>query len=235
MKLKTMTLAILHVCATSSLLVAQTVHAAPQMTNDKNDVSVSSDGMLDSVTVSASPIHDHQAFEVPSQINVLSGPAKAQKDSGSLGEMLDGIPGVNNMSAGTQSGKPVVRGLTGNRVKVLSNGQTTDYQAYGTRHNPNIDPYLAERIEVIRGPQSVLYGSEAMGGVVNVLQAPMPYGKAVSGEVASEFNSNNNETMFGAKVGAGSDKFAIQAGVSVREADNFEVPNVRSKQATAPP
>ena len=233
MKVKTITLAIFKVCATGGLLVAQSANAAPQ--TPTNSTPVEATMMLDSVTVSASPIHDHEIFDVPSQIDVLSGSAKMQKDSGSLGEMLDGIPGVNNMSAGTQSGKPVIRGLTGNRVKVLSNGQTTDYQAYGTRHLPNIDPYLSERIEVIRGPQSVLYGSEAMGGVVNVLQAPIPYGQAVSGEVASEFNTNNNETMFGAKVGAGSEKFGITAGVSVREADNFRVPNVRSKQAAAPP
>lgn len=176
---------------------------------------------LNALTVSASPIHQHEAFEVPSQIDSLSGSEKMQRESGSLGAMLDHIPGVNNQSAGTQSGKPVVRGLTGNRVKVLSNGQTTDYQAYGARHNPNIDPYLAERVEVIRGPQGVLYGSEAMGGVVNVIQADMPYEQNPNGEVAAEFNTNNQEKMLGTKVGAGSKNFAIQAGVSVRSADNF--------------
>jgi len=214
----------LNVWAASSLLVVQTAHAETQ-----SEVNV-----LNSVTVSASPIHDHEIFEVPSQIDILSDTEKAQKDSGSLGEMLDHIPGVNNLSAGTQSGKPVIRGLTGNRVKVLSNGQSTDYQAYGTRHLPNVDPYLAERIEVIRGPQSVLYGAEAIGGVVNVIQAPLPYGKSTSGEFASELNTNNGETMFGAKVGAGSDKFAIQAGISKRTADNFEVPNVSSATGKIP-
>jgi outer membrane receptor protein involved in Fe transport len=138
------------------------------------------------------------------------------------------------MSAGSQSGKPVIRGMKGNRVKVLSNGQSTDYQAYGTRHNPNTEPYLAERIEVIRGPQSVLYGSEAMGGVVNVLQAEIPYGQATSGQLASEYNSNNRETMVGAKVRAGSAKFGITAGFAVREADNFRVPDVSSAQGATP-
>lgn len=197
-------------------------------------VSVQASTTLDSVTISASPIHQHQISEVPSQIDSLKGADKAQKNSGSLGEMLDSIPGVNNMSAGTQSGKPVVRGMTGNRVKVLSNGQSTDYQAYGVRHLPNTDPYLAERIEVIRGPQSVLYGSEAIGGVVNVIQAPIPYGKKVAGEMATEMNSNNRETMLGAKVGAGSDKFGITAGISLREADNFHVPKVTSAVGATP-
>ncbi|WEJ62459.1 TonB-dependent receptor [Thiomicrorhabdus lithotrophica] len=217
MKLSKMTLALC--CATGSLPVFA------------QDVAEST---LQSVTVSASPIHDHEIFEVPSQINVVTGRDKIASESGSLGQMLDGIPGVNNQSAGTQSGKPVVRGMTGNRVKVLSNGQSTDYQAYGTRHLPNVDPYLAERIEVIRGPQSVLYGAEAMGGIVNVIQAELPYGKAVSGELATEYNTNNQEKMFGAKVGAGSKEFAIQAGVSNRSADNFTVPNASTAPGTVP-
>jgi len=190
--------------------------------------------ILQSVMVSASPIHDHEAFEVPSQINSVTGADKIAAESGSLGQMLESIPGVNNQSAGTQSGKPVVRGMTGNRVKVLSNGQSTDYQAYGTRHLPNVDPYLAERIEVIRGPQSVLYGAEAMGGIVNVIQSELPYGKDVSGELATEYNTNNQEKMFGAKVGAGSKEFAIQAGVSNRSADNFTVPNASKAPGNIP-
>lgn len=220
MKIKSLTLAI---WAASGVL---SVHA-------QTDQSASSTSLAP-VTVSASPIHEHETFEVPSQIDVLSGQEKMQRDSGSLGEMLDGIPGVNNMSAGTQSGKPVIRGLTGNRVKVLSNGQTTDYQAYGTRHLPNVDPYLAERVEVIRGPQSVLYGSEAMGGVVNVIQSDIPYGRDTHGEVAAEYNTNNRETQVGAKVGAGSEKFGVTAGISVREADNFRVPDVSSAEGATP-
>lgn len=189
---------------------------------------------LSGVTVSASPIHGHQAFEVPSQIDRLADSDKMARDSGSLGEMLEAIPGVNNMSAGAQSGKPVIRGLTGNRVKVLSNGQSTDYQAYGTRHLPNTDSYLAESIEVIRGPQSVLYGSEALGGVVNVIQARIPYGQNVHGEVASEYNSNIQEKMVGLKVGAGSEHFGIMLGAVKRDGDNFTVPNAGSAQGAMP-
>ncbi|BBP46970.1 ligand-gated channel [Thiosulfatimonas sediminis] len=180
--------------------------------------------VLEKITVSASPIHQHEVFDVPSQVDSVSGQAKAQLESGSLGEMLANMPGVNNLSAGAQSGKPVIRGMTGERVKVLSNGASTDYQAYGTRHLPNIDPYLAERIEVIRGPQSVLYGSEALGGVVNVLAPQMPFSQAAQGEADIEYNSNNNETHLGVKMGSGSDKFALTVGASMRKGDNYRVP-----------
>ncbi|QCU90949.1 TonB-dependent receptor [Thiomicrorhabdus sediminis] len=186
------------------------------------------------VTLTASPINQHGTFDVPSQINVLTDNDKSAKESGSLADMLEPITGVNNLSSGSQSGKPVIRGMTGNRVKVLSNGQTTDYQAYGNRHNPNMDPYLAERIEVIRGPQSVLFGSEALAGVVNVMQSSLPYGQHSEGEVAAEYNTNNQEKMIGTKIGMGSDRFAVHAGASIREADNFHVPTVSSSQGATP-
>lgn len=190
---------------------------------------------LENVTISASPIHHHEAFDVPSQVDSLNGEEKAELESGSLGEMLANTPGVNNLSAGAQSGKPVIRGMTGERVKVLSNGASTDYQAYGTRHLPNVDPYLAERIEVIRGPQSVLYGSEAMGGVVNVMAPRMPFGEEAHGSATTEYNTNNNETHMGVKMGAGSDKFAITVGASIRKGDNYTVPNADTASAIVSP
>lgn len=141
---------------------------------------------LSPIVVSASPIHQHTAFEVPSQVEHLQGEDKSHLESGSLGEMLEEMVGVNNQKTGSQSGKPVIRGLTSNRVKVMSNGMATDYQAYGTRHNPNVDAFLAEKIEVIRGPNSVLYGSEAMGGVVNVLAPQFLTQDGLAGEVRTE-------------------------------------------------
>ncbi len=189
---------------------------------------------LSPITVSASPIHEHAAFDVPSQIDSLSGADKSARQTGSLGEILDYIPGVNNMETGTQSGKPVIRGMTGTRIKVLANGQSLDYQQLGIRHLPNVDPFLSERIEVIRGPQSVLYGSEAMGGVVNVLDPRFHFDGKTRGEIATEFNSNNRERMLGAKVSTGSEKFSVYAGASTRKADNFRVPDVSSSEGATP-
>lgn len=184
---------------------------------------------LQAVTVTASPINEYEVNKVPSQVNVLSGEQKQQKDSASLAAMLEDIPGVNNQSTGGHAGRPVIRGLNGNRIKILSNGQNTDYQEYGVRHIQNLDAFLAERVEVIRGPQSVLFGSDAMGGVVNVKQAELPYGETTLGQIAGEYNSNNRERMLGAKVGAGSKDFAINAGIVTRDADNFKVPKDGNK------
>ena len=191
--------------------------------------------VLGEITISASPIHEHQAFEVPSQVDSVNGAEKQALESGSLGEMLDHIPGVNNLSAGAQSGKPVIRGMTGERVKILSNGAGTDYQAYGTRHLPNVDAYLSDRIEVIRGPQSVLYGSEAIGGVVNVLSPRIPFEQPAKGELATEYNSNNDETHLGMKVGGGNRNWGLTASISLREGDNFETADSAVKPSPMTP
>ncbi|WP_029933441.1 TonB-dependent receptor [Thiomicrospira pelophila] len=176
---------------------------------------------LSTIVVSASPVHQHTAFEVPSQVEHLQGEDKSHLESGSLGEMLEEMVGVNNQKTGSQSGKPVIRGLTSNRVKVMSNGMTTDYQAYGTRHNPNVDAFLAEQVEVIRGASSVLYGSEAMGGVVNILSPQFLSEDGLAGEVRTEYNSNNAETQIGSKLKARSGNWMLNLGGSLREGDNF--------------
>src|ERR687898_2940080 len=92
----------------------------------------------------------------------------------SLGETISVLPGVRNFSTGSGVGKPVIRGLSSNRVLVLADGQRLENQQWGDEHGPQVETGEAERIEVIRGPASVLYGSDALGGVVNVITPPLP-------------------------------------------------------------
>lgn len=92
----------------------------------------------------------------------------------SLGETVNAVPGVRSLSTGSGIGKPVIRGLSSNRVLVLADGQRIESQQWGDEHGPQVEAGEAERVEVIRGPASVLYGSDALGGVVNVVTAPLP-------------------------------------------------------------
>lgn len=92
----------------------------------------------------------------------------------SLGETINGLAGVHTINEGPAIGKPVIRGLSSNRVLVLDNGQRIETQGWGDEHSPNIETADAERIEVIQGPASVLYGSDALGGVVNVVKRDLP-------------------------------------------------------------
>ncbi len=149
---------------------------------------------LPELQVTATP-NATSSLESPQPVSVLSGEDLHAAQSSSLGATLDGMAGVHNYSTGVGIGKPVIRGLTSNRVLVLDDGQRLETQQWGDEHGPNVETANAERIEVIRGPASVLYGSDALGGVINVVQAPLPnavnrnaYG---GGTVGLGYNSNN--------------------------------------------
>lgn len=105
---------------------------------------------------------------------VLAGEALRRTQSASLGETLEQMAGIRSLSMTTGIGKPVIRGLTNNRVVTLANGQRTETQQWGHDHSPNMESADAERLEVVKGPASVLYGSDALGGVVNVVRRRLP-------------------------------------------------------------
>lgn len=92
----------------------------------------------------------------------------------SLAHSVAQLAGVRNVSSGQQLGKPMIRGLFGPRVLVLTDGSRLEDYSWSNEDGPSLDARLAQRVEVIRGPASVLYGSEALGGVVNVIPAELP-------------------------------------------------------------
>lgn len=125
------------------------------------------------------------ALETPQPIAVMSDAELRNVQAPSLGETLSQLPGLRNLSTGAGVGKPVIRGLTSNRVLILDGGQRLETQQWGDEHGPDISTSDAQRIEVIRGPQSVLYGSDALGGVINVIprEAPDDWARTLCGRV----------------------------------------------------
>ena len=115
-----------------------------------------------------------RAQDSPQPTAVLEGPELRASQGAALGETLELVPGVRSLSMTTGVGKPVIRGMTHYRVVTLDNGQRSETQAWGHDHSPNVETAAAERVEVIKGPASVLYGSDALGGVVNVVASPVP-------------------------------------------------------------
>ncbi|MFN3515874.1 MAG: TonB-dependent receptor [Novosphingobium sp.] len=114
--------------------------------------------------------------DVLSGVAVVAGQDLQEAVRPSLGETLAGTPGVSASSFGPGSSRPVLRGLQGDRVSILSNGLgAIDASNTSVDHAPAINPLLAQRIEVLRGPQALQYGSAAIGGVVNVIDRRIPY------------------------------------------------------------
>lgn len=120
----------------------------------------------------------------------------------SIGETLANTPGVSATSFGPNASRPVLRGLQGDRVRVLSNGiGAIDASSTSADHAPAINPLIAKRIEVLRGPQSLQYGSAAIGGVVNVIDRRIPSEvphETVHFAAMGTYGSAANERSFGA-------------------------------------
>ncbi|AGA91227.1 outer membrane cobalamin receptor protein [Thioflavicoccus mobilis 8321] len=211
------------------LLVGGLVTAAvAEPVTDEQPIAVE----LDAIEVTAGvPVPGDPMLQA-ADVDVLTGEELRRRARLTLGETLESLPGVSSITAGNTVGKPVIRGLSGNQIQVLSNGVGVDYQQYGERHPPNIDPFLAERIEVVRGASSLLYGSGALGGAIDV-QAPAfvfsPEGEsAASGDTLFTYHSNNGQWDTGAKARASSDWLSIDAGLIRRSAGNLNTPNAKT-------
>lgn len=152
--------------ATPGVLLAQ---ARPDSARAKAD----SARALPTMQVTASAVAT-DSRRVAQPTAVLSGESLRRSQSASLGETLEQMAGIRSLSMTTGIGKPVIRGLTNNRVVTLANGQRTETQQWGHDHSPNVESADAERLEVVKGPASVLYGSDALGGVVNVVRRKLP-------------------------------------------------------------
>lgn len=194
---------------------------------------------LQDTVVSASALAS-RIGEMTTSAEVLEGDALVLRRAATLGESLDGLPGVHAAGFGAGASRPVIRGLDGGRVKVLSDGvDVLDASTVSQDHAVSIEPLLAERIEVLKGPATLLYGGGAIGGVVNVIDKRVPTyvpEQGYEGELELRANSVANEGagLFGLTAGAG--HFAVRVEGLKRQADDYEIPGAEgdprsSKQA----
>lgn len=114
----------------------------------------------------------------------------------SIGEMVEKIPGVYSLNTGATISKPVIHGLHSNRILIVNNGVRQESQQWGSEHAPEIDPYLAKKITVVKGANSLRYGSDAIGGVILLEPNPLPSKAGIGGEFNFAGFSNNAEGNF---------------------------------------
>ncbi len=151
---------------------------------------------LPEIQVTASPLAT-TSLTSPQPTSLMSSQDLQVNRSATLGETVSALPGVRSFSTGAGIGKPVIRGLSSSRVLILADGQRLESQQWGDEHGPQVEAGEAERVEVIRGPASVLYGSDALGGVVNVIPPPLPdaMGREPFTEVRAlaSYSTNNDQ------------------------------------------
>ncbi len=166
--------------------------------------------------------------ELSNAVSVLSGADLQLRMGATLGETLEGEPGVSSTSFVPGAGRPIIRGLSGARVRVLTGGiGTGDASAVSADHAVTSEPAHAEQIEVLRGPATLRYGSGAIGGAVNIIDGRIPTtraAKSLSGTVDLVGGSVADERMGALELGGGSGEWAWAIAAVNRETDPYEIP-----------
>lgn len=136
-------------------------------------------------------------------------------------ETLNKVAGVNTVSTGPNISKPYIRGLGANRVLTLFDGIRQEGQQWGEEHGVEVDQFLIDRVEVVKGPASLIYGSDALAGVVNLLPAPAVPAGTLRGAVLGNYDTNNNGMAGSVNVDGNNGKFLYGARLSGKAASNY--------------
>ncbi len=214
--------------------VEVTVASAPVV----QDIAVEFDiHFAEVLSVSPSPRPQFDAYQ---PTTVLGGQELAQQQETTIAGTLQYSPGISTRAFGAAPARPVIRGLDGDRVIVLEDGQRMgDLSSQSADHGVPINPASARRVEVVRGPATLLYGANAIGGLVNVVtdQIPTQPVTAPTGRVNFDLANNGNQVGSAAGITVGNGRFALTAGGSGQDSGSYftpegKVPNSQSSLAT---
>ena len=159
-------------------------------------------------------------------VSVLNGRELSLRREGTLGETLNGIPGVTATQFGPNASRPVIRGLDGERVRIMQNGiGILDASSLSFDHAVGVDPLIIEQIDVVRGPAALLYGGSAVGGVVNAIDHRIPKEQldGITGRAETRFGGPENTRNGAIVLDVGNGQFAIHADVYSRKTSDLDI------------
>ena len=186
----------------------------------------SADDTVETLTVTAVPTHGGESHLAQPAI-VLADEELRRKQAATLGETLNRELGVSSTSFGAGASRPLIRGLGGERVRILQNGiGTMDASSLSDDHAVSIDPLVADQIEVLKGPATLLYGSGAIGGIVNVVTQRIPTRLTQSphGKLDFSYDEASNGFGGGATVDAAHGPLAAHIDGLKRSTSNYDIP-----------
>ena len=182
------------------------------------------------VTVTATTGGRVTTFEAFNATTTLDSFDVATNPVGTLGEALESEPGIAKRGFGPGAGRPIVRGFDGDRVLVMEDGiRTGDLSSQSGEHGVNTDPNGLDRIEVVRGPATLLYGSNSVGGVVNAITPHESFKDALASGTRAQFNvdggSNNSQAGTFGTLQHARGNVMIWAGGGARRTDDYDPPH----------
>ena len=181
------------------------------------------------ITVTANPGGSGTSFEAFNAVSTLDSFDLATGVHGTLGEALEHQPGIAKRGFGPGSSRPIIRGFDGDRVLMLQDGISTgDLSNQSGDHGVTIDPNGLERVEVVRGPATLLYGSNAVGGVVNAITPHDSYQESLTtgtrGQISADGGSANRQAGTNGSVQYAQDHLLLWAGGGARRTADYDTP-----------
>ena len=179
---------------------------------------------IQEVVITGNPL---SKSSISSAVSSLSGQSLLEQGQSTLGETLNQLPGVSSTYFGPNASRPIIRGLDGDRIRVLNNsGASMDASSLSYDHAVPMDVLSTERIEVLRGPSALQYGGSAIGGVVNVIDNRIPRQKmqGLTGKAQSQLASGNRERSNGAMLEVGQGDWVFHADAFDRRTSDVKVP-----------
>ena len=228
----------MHTCKTNARWLLSAIvllYAAPVLaqTNppESHEEHLERDGHethdIEEIIVRATPL-DRDLLEISQSATVLSGEELRRQVSNNIGDTLARQAGLANASFGQNVGRPVIRGFQGQRVGMLLNNMSAnDASAVSQDHAVSIEPFLADQVEVLRGPATLLYGSGSIGGVVNIVSYTIPQDipeNGVEGRAMGQVDSAANQRFAAGRIDFGVSSFAFHADGFYRRTDDYEIP-----------
>ncbi len=185
---------------------------------------------LDTVTITASPIG--RGDSLATLVESVDRDELLNSGAASLGDALSHVPGVTGSGFAPGASRPIIRGYDSARVRVLENGLGSfDVADVGPDHGVPIDPLGAERVEILRGPGTLRFGSQAIGGVVNTLNQRVPTrapAQAIEGEALADYSTAADGREFSGRLDGGNDAVAWHADAFKRRLEDYDTPDGRA-------
>jgi len=182
------------------------------------------------VIVTATPFRDAEGDQILAPAKILAGDELRDKLGSSLGETLSQELGVSASGFGAGASRPIIRGMEGARVKMLENGMAVaDVSGLSNDHAVSADGAIARQIEILRGPAALLYGSGAIGGLVNVVNERIPTAleSKPTGQVEARGSTVDNGRNLSGSADAALGQFTIHVDGNLRDTDDYKIPGNR--------
>lgn len=190
------------------------------------------DNSLPEIVVTATPFGTAEDAQILTPAKVLSGDELRNKLGNSIGATLENELGVSASAFGAGSSRPIIRGLGGPRIRVMQNGLgVADLSTISEDHAAGVSPASARQIEILRGPAALLYGSGAIGGLINVVNERIParLEPKATGEAEVRYGTADNSKSASVSADTSFSKFGLHLDSNILDARDYKIPGVAVK------